>query len=69
MNVEKRIEALQAIKDKLYAYTSKAEQIAEDLRDSFEGNKTPQGKKALRLAKAAMKLGDVMRRTSESVKL
>lgn len=67
MNVDKRVETLRAMVAKVGAYSDKAEQIAEELFNSFNGNKTPHGKKALQLSKVATKLSDVLRKAATSI--
>lgn len=69
MNVEKRVDALRAMLAKLEAYSAKAAQIAEELTNSFEGDKSSHGKKALQLAKSAMRLSSAFQRAAASVKL
>jgi hypothetical protein len=69
MNVEKRVDALRAMVAKLEAYGAKATQIAEELTSSFEGDKSSHGKKALQLAKAAMRMASAFQRAAASVKL
>jgi hypothetical protein len=67
MNVEKRIEALRAIQAKIEGYASKASGIAQDLVNAFDGDKTAEGKRVLKIAKKAHKFSGALLRATGSV--
>jgi len=56
MNVTKRKKALGAILKKLDSYAVRAQNIAEAIEKSFEGNTSSKAKEALKVAKAAWRI-------------
>ena len=69
MNIEKRIVALRAMNTRLNAYATKAAQIADELTNSFSGDRSDDGKKARAVAKIATRLSKACKRTAVVVKI
>jgi len=67
MNVEKRIEALCDLQTKIEGYATKSAQIAQELTETFSGDKTPEGKQALKTAKMASKFSSVLFKAAGTV--
>lgn len=69
MNVDKRIETIQAMVTRLQAYSGKTKLIAQELVNSFDGDRSEDGKRARQISKVAERFSARLQKTAESVKL
>lgn len=60
MNVEKRVEALKAIRARTESHSKKARRIADELESSFKGQKSPRAKSAFKMASRARTLSKAL---------
>jgi len=69
MNVQKRIDSLHRIVAKTYTHSEQTRQIADELAERFEGDRSPDGRQVLKQARVARKLASALEKVAAAVNL
>ena len=67
MNVEKRVEIVRQTVTKVSNCSAKLKKAAEELQNSFKGDKSPKGRKAHQTAQNARKLAAALDKAASTV--